>query len=177
MSIAPEIFPAGGTAASVAGSPLVSYAADCEYLDLENTNDGRCGELRSPRARTYGFGMALWVGARLGTEPPGWLIDRVDTLLADPHALLRSSAQGVGMLLCGATALALQEGGQWRAAAETLAAHLREHYCDPVSRWFHNQSVGYRRRFASFASQVYSILALYQFGGAFAAELAVDPSP
>jgi hypothetical protein len=45
--------------------------------------------------------------------------------------------------------------------------HLREHYRDPASRIFYNQGVGYRRHFSSFASQVYSMLALYQFGSAF----------
>jgi hypothetical protein len=83
----------------------------------------------------------------------------------------------IGILLFDATALALQGDGQWRPAAETLAAHLCQHYCYPVGRWFHNQSVGYRGHFASPAGQVHSILALYRFGSAFAAELAVDPNP
>lgn len=226
MSIASEIFAAGGAAASTPTSPLVSYAlqglrqcwmpplgrysyrfrfdvadqrnesrpetdafytlnvllglsklsgaADCEYLDLKTTYDGCCDELRSPRSRTYGFGMALWVAARLGIGAPGWLIDRVAAILADRRTLHRASAQDVGMLLSGTTAMALQESGRWRVAADTLGLHLREHYCDSGSQLFHNQSIGYRRRFSSFASQVYSILALYQFGEAFGADWAVD---
>jgi hypothetical protein len=147
----------------------------CEYLNLKSTYDGCCGELRSPRARTYGFGMALWVGARLGIEPPDFLIDRVRAILASPRALLRSTAQDIGMLVSGATAMALkQRGEEWRSAAETLATCLRQHYHDASSGIFYNHGTGYRRRFSSFASQVYSILALYQFGEAFDRDWAID---
>jgi hypothetical protein len=120
------------------------------------------------------MGMALWTGARLDIEPPGSLVDRVKALMSSPRALHRLTAQDVGMLASGAIAMALKGGGEWHAVAETLVIHLREKYHDPTSHIFYNQSIGYRRRFSSFASQVYSILALYQFGEAFAHDRAVS---
>jgi hypothetical protein len=62
------------------------------------------------------------------------------------------------MLVSGATALAQNDSGRWRSMADTLTSHLREHYRDPVSHLFYNHSIGYRRHFSSFASQVYSML-------------------
>jgi hypothetical protein len=156
------------------GLSRLAEPAGWEYLDLKATFDGCCEELRSPASRIYGLGMALWVAARLDIEPPGWLIDRVDTILGDRRKLHRLSAQDIGMLISGCTALALRESGRWRRAAELLCSLLREHYYDPVSHLFYNQSIGYRRRFSSFASQVYSILALYQVGDAFAVGWALD---
>jgi hypothetical protein len=118
--------------------------------------------------------MALWAGARLGVEPPDWLVDRVQAISVDPRARLRSTAQDIGMLVSGATAMALQARGDWPVVAETLATCLRQHYHDTSSGIFYNQGNGYRRRFSSFASQVYSMLALYQFGEAFSCDWAID---
>jgi len=148
--------------------------AGWEYLNLKDTYHGCCSELRSPTTRIYALGMALWVGARFDIEPAGWLIDRVEAILGDRQRLQRLSAQDLGMLLSGCTALALRESQRWRAAAEVLSLMLRDHLHNPVSHLFYNQSIGYRRRFASFASQVYSILALYQFADAFGVEWALD---
>src|SRR5205085_10609805 len=72
------------------------------------------------------------------------------------------SAQDLGMMSCGLTAQS--------SADRTLAAHSqsiasmilrelrgpRDLFCDALS--------GPRRLFASFASQVYSVLALYRYG-------------
>lgn len=156
------------------GLSQLTGLAGWEYLNVKTTYDSCCGELRSPSSRIYGLGMALWVAARFDIAPPDWIVDRVNIILADRPRLCRLSAQDVGMLLSGCTALALRESRRWRAAAEQLGLLLREHYCDPSSHLFYNQGVGYRRRFSSFASQVYPILALYQFGEAFAAGWAFD---
>jgi hypothetical protein len=146
----------------------------CDYMDIKNTYYGCCDQLRSPRTRNYMLGMALWAGAHLGVEPPGWLIDQVIHIVATPRALHRSSAQDIGMLVSGTTAMAPKDsGGRWRSTADTLVSHLCDHYRDHVSHLFYNHSVGYRRHFSSFASQVYSMLALYQFGSAFDADWAI----
>jgi hypothetical protein len=108
--------------------------------------------------------MTLWSGASFDIEPPGSLLDKLNAILANPHSLRLTTAQDAGMLLSGSTAMVLRDGGRWRIAAETLATHLQEHYHNPSSQIFYNQGIGYRRRFSSFASQVYSILALYHFG-------------
>jgi hypothetical protein len=138
-----------------------------EYLDVEDAYERCCADLSSPKARLYALGMALWSGARLGIEPPGPLIDRIREILASPRALHRASAQDIGMLVSGAAAMSTREGERWRPAAEALIDHLRKRYYEPASHLFYNESIGYRRRFSSFASQVYSMLALYQFGEAF----------
>ena len=156
------------------GLSQLGEPAGWEYLNLKTTYDGCCGELRSPTSRVYALGMALWVAARFDIDPAGWLIDRVDTILTDRRRLHCLSAQDIGMLLSGCTALALRESRRWRAAGELLCSLLCEHYWDPVSHLFYNQGIGYRRRFSSFASQVYSILALYQFADAFNVGKALD---
>ena len=147
--------------------------SDYEYLDIKSTYKGCCEQLRSPRVRAYRLGMALWAGASLDIEPPGHLIDQVNAILRAPHIQRLTTAQDIGMLLSGTTAMAARDGGPWRVAAEALAQYLERHYCHPSSHIFYNQGVGYRRHFSSFASQVYSILALYQFGEALDRDWAV----
>jgi hypothetical protein len=144
-----------------------------EYLDSKDVYNGCCAALGSPGTRPYSLGMALWAGALLGIEPPSMLLDRVNAILASARRLLRCTAQDIGMLLSGASAMALASGGHWRRAAETLAFHLAKNYRDPSTHIFYNAGLGYRRRFASFASQVYPILSLYQFGEALAQQWAI----
>jgi hypothetical protein len=146
-----------------------------EYVpNVKAVYDGCCRTLCLGKARIYMFGMALWAGAKLGIEPPGSVIDRVKTILASLRTLRHVSAQDIGMLVSGATAVAQRDGGQWRSTAETLIQHLQAHYYDPVSHIFYNEATGLRRRFSSFASQVYSMLALYQIGEAFGDNRAID---
>jgi hypothetical protein len=95
-------------------------------------------------------------------------------MLENPRALRAFTAQDVGMLTSGATAMALVEGRQWRAAADTLIMHLRRHYRNPTTNLFYNNALGFGRLFSSFASQVYSTLALYQYGEAFDADWAIE---
>lgn len=139
-----------------------------ELPDFRQTYEGCCGEAGNPKFRNYACGMALWAGARLGIAPPWPVIDRVLALAADRRALARLTAQDVGMLVSGATALALAaDAGVWRPVADTLIEHLRRHYYNPATRMFYNQAAGFRRLFSSFASQVYAMLALYHYGEAF----------
>jgi len=144
-----------------------------EHADIRKIYDACCREVGNPRVRTYMYGMGLWAGAKLDIAPPGLLIDRVKAFLASPSTLHRLSAQDIGMLVSGTAAMALKEGERWRAAANIFAAHLSEHYHHPTTHLFYNGSTGHRRRFSSFASQVYSILALYHFGEAFGADWAI----
>lgn len=146
---------------------------DCAYLDIKGTYDGCCVELCAAGVRTYMLGTALWTGAVLDIEPPGLLVAQVEAIFASRHALQRLTAQDVGMLLSGTTAMARRDSKRWRAKAEILARHLEQHYYHPASRIFYNQGVGHRRRFSSFASQVYSILALYHFAEVFEQEWAI----
>ena len=106
-----------------------------EPVDIKRTYDGCCRELRSSRVRTYMLGMALWTGAKLDIEPPGSLIDQVKAILASPRALRRSTAQDIGMLVSGTTAMALSEpamarrGGDARdLSSEALPRSLQSHF-------------------------------------------------
>lgn len=115
----------------------------------------------------YAYGMALWAGAALGIAPPGSLVDRIrgHQLADDRVALMR--AQDLGLLTSGAVALAVAGEPLWRPVADRLSGIIRDKLFHPISLLFFNQQRGFRRNYSSFASQVYSILALYQYGAAF----------
>jgi hypothetical protein len=142
-------------------------ASRYEYVNFRDTYESCCDELCRHNSRPYRLGMALWAGAELDIEPPGSLLDLARSILASPRALQHSTAQDIGMLACGTIAMARKDGRGWRVPAERLAARLRDKYYHSTAHIFYNQATGYRRRFSSFASQVYSILALYQFAEAF----------
>jgi hypothetical protein len=144
-----------------------------ELPDLRQTYENCCREAANPRFRTYACGMALWAGAELGIAPPMVVADRVLAVASDRQALDRLTAQDVGMLVSGTTALAVAEGGIWRPVTETLVEHLCRRFHNPVTGLFYNQATGFRRRFASFASQVYPTLALYHYGEGLGAEWAI----
>jgi hypothetical protein len=141
--------------------------------DLRQVYENCCREAANPRFRTYACGMALWAGAELGIAPPVAVVDRVLAVALDRRALDRLTAQDVGMLVSGTTALALAEGGVWRPVTETLVEHLIQRFYNPTTGLFYNQATGLRRRFASFASQVYPMLALYHYGEGLGAEWAI----
>lgn len=145
-----------------------------ELPDFRRTYEGCVREAFNPRFRAYALGMALWAGARLGFPPPDAIADRVLALAAERSALDRLTAQDVGMLVSGTVAAALAYDGVWRPVSGTLVDHLARRYYDPATRLFYNQATGLRRPFSSFASQVYAMLALYQYGEAFAADWALD---
>lgn len=144
-----------------------------EAADVADLYDRSCRAAAALTLRPYGYGMALWAGAALDQAPPGVLIDRVRAILGDRRRLYRLTAQDIGMLASGVIALNLAEGGAWRPAADLLVAHLRDRHHHPGIRLFYNQASGLRRRFSSFASQVYSLLALYQYGEACGADWAI----
>ena len=78
------------------------------------------------------------------------------------------------MLASGCVAMAAADGGaRWRRAADTLVQHLQRNHYNAETNLFYNQGAGLRRPFSSFASQVYSMLALYQYGEAFGADWAL----
>lgn len=141
--------------------------------DLARTYGGCCREVQNPEFRIYGYGMALWAGAMLDIAAPGAMIDRVLAMTSDQRALDMMTAQDIGMLVSGTIALMRAEGGAWGTVADRLIERLRDRYYNPATRMFYNQPVGFRRRFSSFASQVYSMLALYHYGEARGADWAI----
>ena len=141
-------------------------------IDAPAVFEDCCRDAATAPLRVYGYGMALWAGAALGIAVSGALADRVRAMLADDAVLARMTAQDVGMMIAGLTAQSAASA-EWRVVADRLAARLRERYHDPGSRLFCNQPSGLRRSFSSFASQVYSLLALYHYGETFAHDWAI----
>jgi hypothetical protein len=138
------------TTARVHGDVAATYARCCDAVTETD---------RPVRAR----GLAVWAGAVLNLSPPGRLLDQVRSLATDRRALMAMTAQDAAMLASGAVELAAAEGADWRGIADKFAAHLRDRYYDRNTRLFYNQPSGPRRRFSSFASQVYPLLALYRY--------------
>ena len=145
-----------------------------ECYDIKAIYDRCCREAGNPKLKTYAYGMALWAGARLGIAPPAPMLDRVRAILKSGRALSGLTAQDIGMLACGITALTKVDDKSWRVPANVLVARLRDNYYHASTNMFYNQAKGPRRLYSSFASQVYSMLALYQYGEAFGADWAID---
>lgn len=156
------------------GFSRIPQLARSELGNLRPIYEGSCREAGNPGLNTYAYGMALWAGAELGLAPSKAVVDHVDRILASPTALRSLSAQDIGLLLTGVTAMAAGDGARWRPAADMLASRIRADYRHPLTRLFYNQGAGLRRAFSSFASQVYSLLGLYRYGEAFGAEWAIE---
>ena len=142
-------------------------------IDASATYYRCCGEASNPHFTPYACGMGLWAGATLGLSPPGALLDRAHRLVAADTELAKLTCQDIGMLLCGTAALAAADGHRWRPPADRLARALNERWRHPRTGLFAHRAAGLRRRFSSFASQVYGTLALYRYGEAFAADWAI----
>jgi hypothetical protein len=122
------------------------------------------GSLRSQRARIYAFGMALWAGAELGIEIPEHALAKIRSLTADPAAAVHWTAQDIGLMLSGAIAQS-HLNPAWCDISTSLRDAIFASYRAPSGLFF-DSGLGFRRHFASFASQVYSCLGLYHYGEA-----------
>lgn len=115
----------------------------------------------------YAYGMALWAGAVLGLDLPAALIDLIRGRLLDDRRVAALTAQDIGVLTVGATALAKRDATIWRSLADRLVERIAKRYFNATSGLFYNRATGLRRNFSSFASQTYCLLALYHYGEAF----------
>ena len=113
--------------------------------------------------RKYAFGVALWAAAELRLDVPEGVLARVFADLSDQRTLRAFRAQDIGMVLTGVTAQARDDSKRWSRAADDLFSQIVDGYCWP-SGLFADANSGPRRRFASFASQVYLTLACYSYG-------------
>ncbi|TXL71209.1 hypothetical protein FHP25_31220 [Vineibacter terrae] len=107
--------------------------------------------------------MALWSAAELGLDVPQAVAQRVESLLSKADNWHGFRAQDLGMLLAGVIAQARAGDRRWVPFIDPLFAFLREHYHAPSGLFF-DQPHGFRRRFASFATQTYLTLACYLYG-------------
>jgi hypothetical protein len=113
--------------------------------------------------RKYAFGMALWAAAELGVEAPEGVIARVLADVSNDASLQSFKAQDIGMVLTGVASQARNHSKRWSDAADKLFSRIVASYSWP-SGLFADAGSGPRRRFASFASQVYLTLACYAYG-------------
>jgi hypothetical protein len=116
---------------------------------------------RMPVAK-YAFGMALWAAAELELDVPEDVVQDLNSLLLEKN-WRDYRAQDLGMLLTGIVAQARAGRKEWYRLAGPLFSFLSERY-HSESGLFFDAASGFRRRFASFASQTYLTIACYHYG-------------
>ena len=131
-----------------------------------------CRALPNYPVRNGAWGMALWVAAELGLDVPSIAVDRLLPIASDIVSAASWTAQDVGLTLSGATAQ-LGHDGSWQGFARALRDLLMTHFRGPGAL-FRDSGKGPRRHIATFASQVYVALALYQYGETTGDEAAVQ---
>jgi hypothetical protein len=108
--------------------------------------------------------MALWASAELGLAIADSVMRHVKDVVLNPGRWASFRAQDLGMLLVGVAAQAAKEDrAKWAPTATELFRFLVERYHAPSGLFFDAAS-GPRRRFGSFATQTYLILACYAYG-------------
>jgi hypothetical protein len=116
---------------------------------------------RVPVAK-YAFGMALWAAAELELDVPEDVVQHLNSLLEQEN-WSEFRAQDLGMLLTGIVAQARKGRKDWYHLAGPLYCFLSERYHNESGLFFDAAS-GFRRRFASFATQTYLTMACYHYG-------------
>ncbi|MDI4641732.1 hypothetical protein K9U39_12410 [Rhodoblastus acidophilus] len=134
-----------------------------EGLDLREIFDRNARELTRLPVRKYAFGMALWASAELGFAIPDDVARAVRAILEDSDAWRDFHAQDLGMLLTGVVAQTRAGRDEWRPYAQPLFRFLQDRYHGGAGLFF-DTPYGLRRRFASFATQIYLAIACYQYG-------------
>ncbi|CAH1669200.1 conserved hypothetical protein [Hyphomicrobiales bacterium] len=132
-------------------------------LDLSEIFQRNARLLTSLPVPKYAFGMALWSAAELGFELPEAVVREVRALLTDQAAWESFRAQDLGMLLTGIVTMARAGRDEWLGFAAPLYRFLSARYRGGSDLFFDAPS-GLRRRFSSFATQIYLSIACYQYG-------------
>jgi hypothetical protein len=144
------------------GFAPVRQALSNEPYDVPALFKTICGDLPKWPVRNGAWGMALWAAAELDLDTPGLAADRLRQVAADPASASAWTAQDVGLSLSGTTAQARRDPS-WRPIARIWSDVLLQHFRGPGAL-FRDSGHGTRRHFATFATQVYAALSLYQYG-------------
>jgi hypothetical protein len=117
-----------------------------------------------PRERLplHAHGMALWAAAELGEEPPWLSLALCRAAASDAGALARLNGQGLGLLLSGLAHEARRDAAL-RPAAQAVRDVVLHRLCGPHGIFF-DRPAGWRRDWATFATQVYAGLGLFHAG-------------
>jgi hypothetical protein len=142
-----------------------------EAYHLEAIFKAAARSLLLQRARNYAIGMALWAGAELGFDVPANILAKVRDLMREPAAAVRWKAQDIGLMLSGVVAQSRLDPA-WCKIATSLRNVILTSFRAPSGLFFES-GTGFRRYFASFATQVYSCLGLFHYGEAMDDPLAI----
>jgi hypothetical protein len=144
------------------GFAPIRQAVSHEHYDVPALFDSLCRDLPNWPVRNGAWGMALWAAAELDLDTPAVAADRLRPFAADPAPAAAWTAQDVGLSLSGAAAQARHDAS-WRPVARGLAKLLLQQFRGPGAL-FRDSGQGPRRHFATFATQVYAAMSLYQYG-------------
>jgi hypothetical protein len=134
-----------------------------ESLDVAEIFRRNLALLTQLPVRDYALGMALWAAAELGLPVEETVARKTRALLSNRAAWMDFHAQDLGMLLTGVVAQSRAGNREWREFAAPLFRFLAERYHGDADLFF-DSARGLRRRFSSFATQVYLSIACYQYG-------------
>lgn len=141
-------------------SRVANLPADIDLPEIFHRNVAR---LTTLPVRKYAFGMALWAAAELRLPIPEQVRFELKAVLSDQSRWRTFRAQDLGMLLTGVIAQARAGEREWLCFAGPLYRFLKERFHGDSGLFFDAPS-GFRRRFASFATQTYLAIACYQYG-------------
>ncbi len=154
------------------GLARVRAALAAEPYDIPGTFRALCQALAGQPVRNGAAGMALWAAAELDLSAPGPAAGRLRGLASDIAGLAGWTAQDVGLSLSGAVAQARRDPS-WLKLAGALRDLVLTRFRGPGAL-FRDCGRGPRRHFASFATQVYLALCLYQYGELAGDRIAID---
>lgn len=133
------------------------------HIDLAGTFLRNVNHLPTLDVSKYAFGMALWAAAELGLAIPDPVQHHIDQVVMDNDRWRSFRAQDLGMILVGVASQAKNDRTKWSPIATALFDFLLNRY-HAASGLFFDAAFGPRRRFASFATQTYLVLACYAYG-------------
>lgn len=134
-----------------------------ENIDLFAIYEQNARRLPRLPVRKYAYGMALWAAAELGVDVPKDVASDVRDILTNQAVWRAFHAQDLGMLLTGVASQLRAGHAEWRPFAAPLFAFLKDRFRGD-SGLFCDTPAGLRRRFASFATQIYLSIACFQYG-------------
>lgn len=142
---------------------LSRVSAVPSHLDLADIFRRNANLLTRLPVRHYALGMALWAAAALDLELKESVTRKIRAVLTDRSVAETLLAQDLGMLLIGVASQTRAGKTEWSEFATPMFQFLKDRY-QGGSGLFLDAPRGLRRRFASFATQVYLSLACYHYG-------------
>jgi len=143
-------------------------------VDLAETFQRNVHQLLTLPVPCYAFGAALWASAELRLPLPENVLHHIDCgILSDRSRWWSFRAQDLGMILAGVVSQAKLDRKRWSPIATALFGFLVERY-HSRSGLFFDAASGPRRRYASFATQTYLLIACYAYGDLMNNDIAIQ---